>query len=112
MVPKRSCASTRVDTEDGACGAPPSACRHGSTADVTSMRTSTTTGTGTTWRMQPGCGAGCRRTPRDRAGIPAVADELHDAFRGIVDQLIEIEQRLEDAQPALDERERVESYRW
>jgi len=41
-----------------------------------------------------------------------VGDELHEAFREIVDQLIEIEQRLENAQPALDQRERVESYRW
>jgi hypothetical protein len=41
-----------------------------------------------------------------------VGDELHDAFTGITDELIAIEQRLNEAQPPLDEHERVESYRW
>src|SRR4051794_24345226 len=41
-----------------------------------------------------------------------MGDELHEAFRELVDKLAEIEHRLEHAQPALDERERVESYRW
>ena len=32
--------------------------------------------------------------------------------RGLIDELVDIERRLREAQPPLDERERVESYRW
>jgi hypothetical protein len=39
-------------------------------------------------------------------------DELHDAFTGLIDELVDTERRLREAQPPLDERERVESYRW
>jgi hypothetical protein len=41
-----------------------------------------------------------------------VDDELHDAFIGLIDELVDIERRLQGAEPPLDERERVESYRW
>ena len=41
-----------------------------------------------------------------------MGDELHEAFRELVDKVAEIEHRLEHTRPALDERERVEGYKW